>query len=644
MKTVQKIMILATTLFFVAISSNVNAQSVGIGEREFTPHPSAILEIQSTTQGVLIPRVTFTQRMHIQTNAQAAGLLVFQVDRDEVGFHYFDGLVWRFLEPNVSNELPNLATVAFTGNFDDLINRPNIADLPNLADVAFTGNWSDLENRPTIPVHLRDLEQDNVFYMTVNRQQIERWDASAQRTIPRHLRDLEQDNLFYMTVNREQIERWNAAAAGARFSGSWNDLTERPAFAMVAFSGDYNELLNRPHLFSGRWEDLQNRPTIPTHLSDLQQSEMHQTVSWLEKFTWNNKSDFSGRWQDLEGRPNFHNVATTGNFNDLQNIPIFPPAALSGRFEDLAGIPAWGEQTSALRIGVNVTESQMRGNRNEFARIDHTHVVENDVPTQNVGTRNQTIASTEFVHRALADQIRIGIEESIHSDAAGDIISSFDAGSNNFRLRIRRNVTLTGNPRLEQRPEGRPNAATSNYIATTACIAQELAAFRTEINALLAAERLAAEQRASPIGTIVMVNSATDRNRKDATNCWEEVMEMRGRFPIGAGSITSPDNTEFFPQTGGARIVNPGAFQDNANARGRSFVPLTVAEMPRHSHTMGFHHEQNTTTGGGGGRIGNVGGNMSAVGTTSYSGDGHRHDNRPPFYGVHFMRRVAHGC
>jgi len=793
MKTLQKLTILATALFFVAISSNVNAQSVGIGEREFTPHPSAILEIQSTTQGVLIPRVTFTQRMHIQTNAQAAGLLVFQVDRDEVGFHYFDGLVWRFLEPNISSELPNLAQVAFTGSWYDLSNRPdiaslpslaqvaltgswndlqnrpsipthlrdlqqdnifymtvnrqqiqrwddvanaqlfsgrwqdlqdrpnfhnvatsgswndlqdrpNIADIPNLSDVAFSGNWSDLHGTPTIPTHLRELQQDNIFYMTVNRQQIERWDASAQRTIPRHLRDLEQDNLFYMTVNREQIERWNNAANASQFSGSWHDLTNRPHFATVATSGNFSDLTGRPNIpsaledlmqnssfrtvtdvqiaswdnksnFSGSWNDLTNRPnfatvaisgnyndlhgrpTIPTSLAQLQSDQFNQRVSAQDMLRWDGKSTFSGSWMDLRDRPNLHNVATSGDFNHLQNTPVFPPAAMSGSFNDLINVPEWGawNDVSQLQIGT-ARQPQDGGSMNRFARADHTHTIENNVPIQSVGTRNQTIASTEFVHRALADQIRIGIAESIHSTEAGDVISSFDAGSNNFRLRIRRNVTLTGNPRLEQRPEGRPNAATSNYIATTACIAQELAAFRTEINALLVAERLAAEQRASPIGTIVMVHSTAERSNFN-TNCWAEVTELRGRFPIGAGMPAGTNEFRTDVTAGAARSVGVGQSVDNASQHGQAFNRMTYEQMPRHSHVI-YYDMGNVASGSATGRAGSVGRtyrhpqnhregrtlHSGGTGTADAGGIGESQNNRPPFYGVYFMRRIAHGC
>ena len=59
---------------------------------------------------------------------------------------------------DLSNK-PNLSTVATTGNYSDLVNKPTLFDgnynslsnRPNLATVATTGNYTDLTNRPTIP-------------------------------------------------------------------------------------------------------------------------------------------------------------------------------------------------------------------------------------------------------------------------------------------------------------------------------------------------------------------------------------------------------------------------------------------------------------------------------------------------------------
>ena len=59
------------------------------------PHASAMLDITSTSKGLLTPRMTSAQRMAI--SSPATGLLVYQTDAptDEVaGFYYFDGTNW----------------------------------------------------------------------------------------------------------------------------------------------------------------------------------------------------------------------------------------------------------------------------------------------------------------------------------------------------------------------------------------------------------------------------------------------------------------------------------------------------------------------------------------------------------------------
>ena len=78
---------LATSGHFAA-----QAQSVGIGTT--TPDASAVLDLKSTVQGLLLPRLTSVQRGVIA--APAAGLLVFQTDNTP-GVYYYDGTFWRNL-------------------------------------------------------------------------------------------------------------------------------------------------------------------------------------------------------------------------------------------------------------------------------------------------------------------------------------------------------------------------------------------------------------------------------------------------------------------------------------------------------------------------------------------------------------------
>ena len=54
-------------------------------------------------------------------------------------------------------------------------------------------------------------------------------------------------------------------SGGSNFSGSYNDLTNKPTL----FSGSYTDLTNKPSLFSGAYADLSGKPTIATDVSQL---------------------------------------------------------------------------------------------------------------------------------------------------------------------------------------------------------------------------------------------------------------------------------------------------------------------------------------------------------------------------------------
>ena len=70
-----------------------DGSSVSIGTDNIDP--SAILQIESTTQGVLFPKMTSEQRDLIAT--PQAGLLIFQIDNSP-GFYFYDGAAWVALD------------------------------------------------------------------------------------------------------------------------------------------------------------------------------------------------------------------------------------------------------------------------------------------------------------------------------------------------------------------------------------------------------------------------------------------------------------------------------------------------------------------------------------------------------------------
>lgn len=66
-------------------------KNVGINNDGSSPHSSAILDLKSTTKGLLIPRMYLGERNAIVN--PAPGLLIYQTDGTP-GFYYFDG-TWK---------------------------------------------------------------------------------------------------------------------------------------------------------------------------------------------------------------------------------------------------------------------------------------------------------------------------------------------------------------------------------------------------------------------------------------------------------------------------------------------------------------------------------------------------------------------
>lgn len=77
----------AILFFQIALSTLIiNAQSVGVGT--MTPNSSALLDVRSVDKGLLIPRMSASQRSAIASPAK--GLLVYQTEVPE-GFYYNSG-------------------------------------------------------------------------------------------------------------------------------------------------------------------------------------------------------------------------------------------------------------------------------------------------------------------------------------------------------------------------------------------------------------------------------------------------------------------------------------------------------------------------------------------------------------------------
>jgi hypothetical protein len=105
--------ILILTLF-IPFNKSVTAQSVGINTT--TPHNSSVLDVNSTTKGMLVPRMTTVQRNAIASPAM--GLLLFDTDLKQ--FIFYTGTEW--------SAVPVSTTASLTNNFIPKWNGTNLID------------------------------------------------------------------------------------------------------------------------------------------------------------------------------------------------------------------------------------------------------------------------------------------------------------------------------------------------------------------------------------------------------------------------------------------------------------------------------------------------------------------------------------
>ena len=239
-----------------------------------------------------------------------------------------------------------LATVARTGSYNDLVDKPDLAsvatsgnyndlvDKPTLAPVATTGNYNDLTDKPDL------------------------------------------------------------------FSGNYNDLTGKPNL----FSGDYNDLNNKPtnttfgqglvrtkvsnavgatnisvtftgytletggivslafvnNVPAGATLNINNKGAKPIYYKEVALTAgtikagdrclfMYNSGAGryylLANDRWGDNVDalatvaHTGSYEDLIDKPNLAPVATGGSYNDLTDKPNLAPVATSGDYNDLSGKP-----------------------------------------------------------------------------------------------------------------------------------------------------------------------------------------------------------------------------------------------------------------------------------------------------------------
>ncbi len=83
--------LIVLTFFIISFPTKIFTQgNIGINNDGSSPHSSAMLDVKSSNKGLLIPRITTSERDEI--NSPASGLMIFNTV--ENAFNFFDGTSW----------------------------------------------------------------------------------------------------------------------------------------------------------------------------------------------------------------------------------------------------------------------------------------------------------------------------------------------------------------------------------------------------------------------------------------------------------------------------------------------------------------------------------------------------------------------
>jgi hypothetical protein len=133
---IKRLLFTISTIIFI---NGVTAQNVGINQTGSDPDGSAMLDVSATNKGLLVPRMTKTQKFLIPNPAN--GLLVYQTD-DTVGFWYYEKTQW----------VPLMRSIVFgNGLTGGLVQGKGEVDIQKTGVVSST--YGDDDNYPIITVN-----------------------------------------------------------------------------------------------------------------------------------------------------------------------------------------------------------------------------------------------------------------------------------------------------------------------------------------------------------------------------------------------------------------------------------------------------------------------------------------------------------
>jgi hypothetical protein len=136
----KKISLFLVLLGFMLTATSIRVLAqVGINTDNSTPDPSSILDLKSTSKGVLVPRMTLVERDAIVSPAD--GLMIYQTDQTP-GFYYYNGSSWAAMGASAT-VTPHYIGELFGGGIVFWVDNSGQHGLiASLVDLSTSAQWS----------------------------------------------------------------------------------------------------------------------------------------------------------------------------------------------------------------------------------------------------------------------------------------------------------------------------------------------------------------------------------------------------------------------------------------------------------------------------------------------------------------------
>jgi hypothetical protein len=176
--------------------------------------------------------------------------------------------------------------------------KSQITDFPTLATVATSGSYNDLSNKPTIPDELADLSDDSTHRVVTDTEK-STW--SGKSTVTWNQQVTTGQKIATVSIDGTPTDVYAPTGGGGGGGGNVDSVNGQQGVVVLGVA-DIDDV------------------TI-TGIAD-NDGLVYDSGDWVNKPL----SDvaFSGAYNDLSGTPTLATVATSGSYNDLSSKPTIP--------------------------------------------------------------------------------------------------------------------------------------------------------------------------------------------------------------------------------------------------------------------------------------------------------------------------------